>query len=146
PGTTVFGDNPDTHLFIWTLSWDAHAFLHQPLAIFDANIYYPNRLTLAYSENQIGNALIAAPILWLTGNPVLAMNATALLACMLCGVGAYALARRLDLDPPSATLCGLVFAFAPARFTRTGQTHLGAIQWIPFAMASLHSYFARGSR
>ena len=31
PGQALFGDNPDTHLFIWTLAWDAHAFLHQPL-------------------------------------------------------------------------------------------------------------------
>src|SRR5436309_15041411 len=74
PGSTVFGDNPDTHLFIWTLAWDAHAFAHHPLSIFDANIYYPNSLTLAYSENLIGSGFLPAPIQWLTGNPVLAMN------------------------------------------------------------------------
>jgi len=45
---------------------DTHAFTSQPLAIFDANIYYPERLTLAYSENLIGTALFAAPLLWLT--------------------------------------------------------------------------------
>ena len=32
---------PDGNLFIWTIAWDAHAFVHQPLAIFDANIYFP---------------------------------------------------------------------------------------------------------
>lgn len=146
PGETVFGDNPDTHFYIWTLSWDVHAFLHQPLSIFDANIYYPNRLTLAYSENQIGSAIIAAPILWLTGNPVLAVNLIALLGCTLCGVGAYVLARRVGLDARAATICGLVFAFAPARFVRTGQAYLGTMQWIPFALASLHSYFDNGNR
>lgn len=144
PGETLFGDNPDTHLFIWTLAWDTHAFVHQPLAIFDANIYYPNGLTLAYSENLIGSALVAAPILWLTGNPVLAMNIPALLACVLCGLGAYVLARSLRLDGRGAIICGLVFAFAPARFVRTGQLHLGTVQWIPFALASLHAYFDGG--
>ena len=146
PGSTLFGDNPDTHFYIWSLSWDAHAFLHQPLHIFDANIYYPNRLTLAYSENEIGSAFIAAPILWLTGNHVLAVNLTALIGCILCGVGAYVLARTLGLDAPAATLCGLVFAFAPARFARTGQAYLGTLQWIPFALAGLHAYFAHGDR
>ena len=29
--------------------------------MFDANIYYPQTLTLAYSENLIGSALFAAP-------------------------------------------------------------------------------------
>ncbi len=146
PGETVFGDNPDTHFYLWTLSWDAHAFVHQPFSIFDANIYYPNRLTLAYSENQIGSAIFAAPILWLTGNPVLAVNLVALLGCVLCGVGAYVLARRIGLGAPAATVCGLAFAFAPARFVRTGQAYLGTMQWIPFAMASLHMYFDRGDR
>jgi hypothetical protein len=131
---------------MWTLGWDAHAFVHQPLHIFDANIYYPNRLTLAYSENQIGSALFAAPILWLTGNPVLAMNLVALLGCALCGVGAYVLGRRIGLDAPAATICGLVFAFAPARFVRTGQAYLGTVQWIPFTLAALHSYFDSGKK
>src|SRR5207253_5214612 len=83
---------------------------------------------------------------WVTGNPVLALNGMALVACALCGVGAFVLARSLDLDAASATLCGIVFAFAPARFARTGQAYLGALEWIPFALASLHSYFARGER
>src|SRR5688572_17058501 len=54
PGSTVVWDAPDTHVYLWTLAWDAYAFLHQPLLIFDANIYYPFTNTLAYSENLIG--------------------------------------------------------------------------------------------
>jgi len=85
----------DSDLFMWTLAWDAHAFVHQPLSIFDANIFFPNRGTLAYSENLIGSAFFAAPILWLTGNPVLAFNVISLLSCVLCGLGAYVLGRRV---------------------------------------------------
>ena len=102
PGSLVLADLPDTHLFIWTLAWDAHAFLHQPLSIFDANIYYPYANTLAYSENLIGSAFFAAPIIWLTGDLVLAMNLTALLTCVLCGVGAYLLARQVAHQPDAA--------------------------------------------
>jgi hypothetical protein len=88
---------PDTHLYIWTLAWDA-CVLHQPFRIFDANIYYPFAGTLAYSENLIGSAFLAAPIIWLTGNLVLAMNLTALITCVLCGTGAFVLARRLHVS------------------------------------------------
>jgi hypothetical protein len=35
---------------MWTLAWDVHAFTHQPLDIFDANIYHPLRRTLGDSE------------------------------------------------------------------------------------------------
>src|SRR5512136_2369645 len=89
PVTTMLPQGPDADLFVWTLAWDAHAFLHHPLSIFDANIYYPLRHTLAYSENLIGSALFAAPVIWLTGSPVLALNIVAWLSCALCGLGAF---------------------------------------------------------
>ena len=146
PGSQVVADVPDTHLYIWTLAWDAHAFLHQPFRIFDANIYYPFAGTLAYSENLIGSAFLAAPIIWLTGNLVLAMNLTALITCVLCGTGAFVLARRLHVSLAGAFICGLIFAFAPPRFFRLGQLHMTAVQWIPFSLAFLHSYLDRGAR
>jgi hypothetical protein len=142
--SSVPSDDPDTHLFLWAVGWDVHAFAAQPLSIFDANIYYPQRLTLAYGENLIGSALLAAPIVWLTGNLVLAFNLVTLLSCVLCGLGAYVLARRLGLSTPSAILCGLVFAFSPTRFFRLTQLFLATVQWVPFMLAYLHSYLDRG--
>ena len=131
PGSAVLSPTPDTNLFLWTLQWDVHALTHQPLTMFDANIYAPERNTLAYSENLLGSAPFAAPILWLTGNAVLAMNHVVLLASVLCGVGTYLLARRLGVGPLGATLSGLVFAFSPPRFLRLDQVHLATIQWVP---------------
>jgi hypothetical protein len=146
PGSRVLADVPDAHMFLWTLGWDVHAFLAQPLNIFDANIYYPYANTLAYSENLIGSAFFAAPIVWLTGNVVLATNLVALMTCMLSGAGAYLLARRLNLSVGGAFICGVVFAFAPPRFIRMGQLHLTAVQWMPFSLAFLHTYLERGTR
>lgn len=143
---TLPSDDPDGHLFMWTLAWDAHAFVHQPLAIFDANIFYPMRNTLALSENLLGSAVIAAPVLWITGNPVLAVNVVSLLSCALCGLGAYVLSRRLGLTVAASLLAGLIFEFAPPRFFRFSQLHLTAVQWIPFMLASLHGYLDEGRR
>jgi hypothetical protein len=144
PASRVLVDAPDTHLYIWTLAWDAHAFATNPLGIFDANIYYPLPNTLAYSENLIGSAFIAAPIIWLTGDAMLAMNLVALLSCLLSGLGAYVLARKLGLGAAASVIAGIVFAFAPARFFRMSQIHLVAMQWIPFTLAYLHAYFDTG--
>ena len=144
PGTHVMSPAPDTDLSLWALAWDAHAFTHQPLAIFDANIYYPYGRTLAYSENFIGSALFAAPVLWLTGNPVLALNLVALLSSVLCGLGAFLLARRAGVSAAGATLAGIVFAFSPPRFLRLDQLHLATIQWMPFCLAYLLAYLEGG--
>jgi hypothetical protein len=142
--THVLSVSPDTDLFLWTLSWDTYAFTHHPFSIFDANIFSPQHRTLAYSENLIGSALFAAPVLWLTHNPVLAMNLVALLSCALCGVGGYLLARVVGVGLPGAALSGLIFAFAPPRFLRLDQLFLTTIQWVPFGLAYLHAYFDEG--
>jgi hypothetical protein len=146
PGSTLVGSDPDYDLFMWTLSWDTYAFINQPLAIFDANIYFPYRHTLAYSENLIGSAFFAAPVLWLTNNPILAVNLVELSSVVLCGLGAYVLGRRLGLGWPAAFVCGVIYAFAPARFFRIAQLHLTAVQWMPFTLAFLHAYFDTGRR
>jgi hypothetical protein len=146
PAGHVLSAAPDTNLYMWTLDWDTHAFIHHPGSIFDANIYYPERRTLAYSENLIGSAFFAAPVLWLTHNPVLAMNVVVLLSCILCGVGAFALARRVGVGPSAAALSGLVFAFSPPRFLRLDQVHLTTIQWVPFSLAFLHAYLDDGRK
>ena len=140
PGSTVLPLGADTNLFLWTIGWDLHAIVHQPLSIFDANIFYPLPHTLAYSENAIGSALLAAPVLLISGNPVLALNAVLLLACVLCGVGTFVLARRLGMSLGGSVIAGLIFAFSPPRFLRTGQLHLATIQWLPFCLASLHMF------
>ena len=146
PGSTSLGSDPDVHTYTWTLAWDAHALVNRPWSIFDANIFYPYERTLAFSENLIGSAVIAAPVLWLTGNPVLAMNAVSLLSVVLCGLGAYVLGRRIGLGFGAALLCGIVFAFSPARFFRFAQTHLTTIQWMPFALAALMAYLDGAGR
>lgn len=146
PASTLLSTSPDADLFMWTLAWDAHAFVTHPFRIFDANIYHPHALTLAYSENLIGSALLAAPVLWITHNPVLAMNAVALVSSVLCGLGACLLGRRAGLGTPASVICGLVFAFSPPRFLRLDQLHLVALQWIPFTLAFVHAYLDTGRR
>jgi hypothetical protein len=146
PASRAVNMGADTRLFLWTLGWDLHALAHQPLALFDANIFFPEAHTLAYSENLLGVALLAAPWLALTGSLLTAMNITALLSCVLSALGAYALARQLKIGTTGALVAGIVFAFSPPRFLRLGQLHLTSVQWIPFCLASLHAYLERGRR
>jgi hypothetical protein len=146
PGSSSLGSDPDVHTFTWTLAWDVHAFTTRPWAIFDANIFFPYERTLAFSENLIDSAVLAAPFLWATGNPVLALNAVSLLSVFLCGVGAYVLGRRVGLGVGAALVGGVIFAFSPARFFRFAQTHLRTMQWVPFALAALMAYLDGAGR
>ena len=141
-----FPTGPDGDLGWYLLGWDSHAFLHRPWAIFDANIYYPQRLTLAYGENIIGLAFFAAPIVWLTGHLLLAANFVSMLSATLCGLAVYLLARRLGSSVGAAIIAGMIFQCAPPQFFRIGQMPLASIQWIPLALVALHGYVERGQK
>jgi hypothetical protein len=50
PASTALPLGGDTRLFLWTIGWDVHALTHQPWALFDANIFAPERLTPLLGE------------------------------------------------------------------------------------------------
>ena len=85
----VPGDIGDPLLNAWILAWDAHALLADPLHLFDANIFFPEGNTLAYSEHLLGSALVGAPWMAASNNPLLMLNAIVLLSCVGCGVGTW---------------------------------------------------------
>ena len=71
PSTWSRNDTGDTVLHEWIMAWVAHQVVHDPVHLFDANIFYPERNTLAYSDPLIVQALLGAPLLWAGASPVL---------------------------------------------------------------------------
>src|SRR5919201_43879 len=72
PTTASFAG--DARLIIWTLAWDNHALLGGVRSLFDANIFYPARDALAYSEHLFGISLFTLPVYAATMTHVLAYN------------------------------------------------------------------------
>jgi hypothetical protein len=144
PHSHLLNYDSDAKLIQWIVAWDIHAFVTQPLHLFDANIFAPLPNTLAYAEHLIGSAILAAPIVWLSDNYFLAINLIALASIPLSGLGAYLLARRVGASAPAAFLAGLIFAFAAPRFFRLGQLQLTTVQWMPFCLAWVHQYLDDG--
>ncbi len=113
--TGVPGNLTDSLENSYVFSWDAHALLRQPLHLFDANIFYPQRLTLAYSENVLGLAVFVAPLYWLTHNPILIVNVATLALYAVGGYSTYLLVRELGSSRGPALVAGLAFMGAPYR-------------------------------
>jgi len=106
----------DPLLNAWILAWDAHILPRNPLALYHANDFYPYSNTLAYSETLLGQGLFAIPVIWLTHNPILAVNIAWLVSFILSGVGMYALVYHFTRQRGAALVAGTVFAFNPFRF------------------------------
>lgn len=137
-------DPGDPLLNLWALSWVAHALPTAPGHLFDANIFVPERYTLAYSETLLAPSLLAAPLLWLGLGRIFVYNVVLLSGFILSGVGMALLVRELTRSTGAAVVSGVVFASLPFRFDHIAQLQLQQAQWIPLAFWALHRLLTSG--
>src|SRR5579871_3935628 len=135
----------DILLCTWILSWDVHALLTHPFALFQGNILYPASNTLALSEHLLGDLPTFAPVWLLTGNPVLALNVTIVVSFLLCGVGMHLLIRRWTGSQAAAYVAGLAYVFAPWRQLTFHWPHLLETQYFPLLLWAIDRVVAEGS-
>ncbi len=130
----------DPVLNVWILNWDIHKFLTGISNFFDANIFYPHRNTLAYSEHLIPQALLALPVYLITHQPIFIYNFLFILSFILSGLGMFFLAEHLTKNKFASLLAGFIFAFSPFRFGHLGHLQILSMQWIPFTFLFLHKF------
>jgi hypothetical protein len=137
-------DLGDPLFSIWRLAWIAHQLVRDPLHLFDGNMFYPERFTLAYSDSMLLPAVTAAPLLWLGADTVTVYNLFLLATFVLAGVAMYALVRALTGHRPAALVAAVAFAFYPFRFEQYGHFELMFCFWMPLVLLALHRTLARG--
>lgn len=131
------GNLGDPLLNAYLLGWGGHAIVRDPLDVFGATMFDPERLTLAYTENLLGLSLPFAPLLWLTDNALLVLNVALLTAAALAGLGAYLLVRELTGWRPGAFVCGVAYTVMPARLAQIEHFHVFTVYALPFVLLFL---------
>jgi hypothetical protein len=145
PGNIGRIDSGDGQFSIWNVAWVAHTLAVDPRHLFDANIFYPHRGTLAYSEANLGAGVLAMPAYWATRNPYVAHNSAVLIAFMLSAIGAFSLVRYLTADRRAAAVSAICYAFCPQVFSRTAEIQLLMTFGLPFTMLAFHRMADRPS-
>jgi hypothetical protein len=143
PADTVPDAGDPLHLG-WVMAWDAHALLHQPLAFFDSNSFYPYPHSLAFADHLLPEALAVAPVQWLTGNSVLASNVALLLALLLSALAMCALVSQATGSWPAGFLAGLAYAFNSFTLHELPRLHVLNLQWWPLAILFLLRFAREG--
>jgi hypothetical protein len=123
---------------IWVVSWVAHALTTDPARLYHANIFYPQRYTLAFSEANLGAGVIGVPLWLLTENPFATHNFAFFVAFVLAFAGAFYLTRYLVGSREAAFAAAILFAFCPFMFARTAHIQLLFIGLIPFCLLAFH--------
>lgn len=131
-------DFDDAAFSVWRIAWIAHQLRSSPGRLFDANVFHPEPLTLAYSDAMVAIGGAAAPAIWLGLHPVVAHNLLLLAAFATAGLASYALAHELTGSRTASLTAGIIFAFAPYRFGHIGHLELLWTAPMPLALLILH--------
>ncbi len=144
-GSDIPKDLGDPLLQTWQVAWIGHAVLHQPLDLFQANIYWPLSDTLAFTDALVGYA--PAGLLAQRGPhaALVTYNLLFLFAYALAFLGAYLLARELGAGRAGGIAAGAAFAYAPWRLAQNGHLQVLSSGGIPLALFLLLRGYRRRS-
>ena len=137
-------DLGDPLFSIWRIAWVSHQIVHDPLQLFDENMFYPERLTLAYSDSIIVPSLISTPLFWMGLHPVLIYNLLLLSGFVLSGVTMFPLVRALTDRIDAALIVGAIFTLYSYRLEHYPHLELQVTMWIPLTLLALHRTMAGG--
>jgi hypothetical protein len=143
-GNGVSTDDGDALFSVWRLAWVAHQLARNPAHLFDANIFYPERGALAYSDAMLFPGLMAAPLHWLGVPPLLVYNLIFLGGFALSGAAMFLLVRSLTHHTGAAFLSGFVFAFLPYRFMHYAHLELQLAFCMPLCLWAVHRLIKYG--
>lgn len=143
--TDLFGDLGDPLLNAAILEWNAK---HLPLTAEWWNFpsFAPLSGVTAFTEHLLAAYPLTTPIIWMTGNPILAYNVLELVSVTLNGAATYGLVRELTGSRTGAFVGGLAFAFAPFHGEHATHVQMLIAFGMPLALLGLHRYVRDGRR
>jgi hypothetical protein len=130
--------NMDGLYGVWNVGWVSRTLVTDPRSLFDANIFYPHRHTLAYSEANIVAGVIGIPAWLLTHNAYAAHNTALLFAFASTFLGTWLLARHIGGRADTSIVAGILFAFCPYFYSHSAHVQLLMAGGIPLSMLALH--------
>jgi hypothetical protein len=137
PGTWTRVDNADTALNTWAVAWVGIMALRDPLHLFDANIFFPEPRTLAFSEVMLPQALLGAPLTWAGIDPVLVYNLLVMAGFALSGTAMAWVVSEWTGSRAAGIVAGLAYAFNAHTLVRFGHLQALHVQYLPLALYAL---------
>lgn len=130
-------DNADTILNEWVLAWIAHILPQHPFQLFNANIFYPEPRTLAFSEHMIVQGLLGLPLFAAGISPLVVYNLVLLAGFVLTAFSMYVLILRWTEDHAAGILAGCLAAFNAHTFTRLPHLQALHVEFLPVVLLLL---------
>jgi hypothetical protein len=141
----------DPFLNLWILGWDLRTLEAHPLAlltgrIFQAPIFHPADLTLAYSDHLILQSVALLPLHLLGPGLVACYNLLLAGSLVAAAWSMYAFALAVSGSRRGAFVAGLAWGFGPYHFAHLLHLQLQALYLLPLAFLFLHRLLAARRR
>ena len=135
-GSRTVGGRGDLFIFIWDQWWLRYSLLVQHRSPFRTNhLFHPDGVSLAGHTLNAGDGLLGL-LISPSGDLLFAHNMLLIISFALSGYFTFLLVRELTGSSWGALLGGVVFAFAPAKWTAVfhGQMNISSTQWLPLSL------------
>ncbi len=131
---------------VYIVAWNIRQAFRAPAHLFQANVLHPHANALAFTDHRLLPSLAVSPVLWATGNAVLATNLSVLLVCLVAAMGARRLSRVLGLGVVAAWAAGALYAFHTYQVNEAPRLNIVAHGFLAWALVSLLQYLKTGER
>ena len=137
----------DPYLNLWILGWGMQAVLSNPASlfnggVFNANIFFPARGTLAYSDHLLLQSVVLAPLYAITHDVVLCYNALLAASLVASALAMHLLVRSVAGSEAGAYLAGLAWGFGSYHFAHLIHLQLQSLYFLPLTFLFLHRLMA----
>lgn len=124
----------DELLISWIQASVIKNLLQNPLGLFNGNIFFPYANTLAYSDLHFTSAIFSSLPVWLTGQPITAINFTLIFSLFALGFAAFLLTYHVTHDVFASIFAGLLIQFSPTTLDKNVHVQILAIEWVLLAV------------
>jgi hypothetical protein len=124
----------DSVFILWVLKWGVHQIGMGLPDVWDANIFFPTRGTLAFSDHLLGPAAQLALFLKIVPNAIAGFNFLFVSSYVACALAVCWVLRRSGLSWTAAVLAGWMYAFSSFRLSQMAHLQILIAQWIPLTL------------
>ncbi len=147
PGWHTLSDtypNLGDNVFLsWSISWTGHALVTDPLHLFDANIFFPHALSLAYADNLLVLLPPFALVRAFGGSWALALNLVVIGLLFLSLAATYSLTRWLTGRTDASIFAAISYTFGAFALAHLVHTQLMLLGFFPLAFLLLFRFLER---
>lgn len=134
---------PDPKTIMWAMTWDHRQLLRDPLNLYRANIYYPHKQALAFSDTELVPALTTLPFRLFINEPTVLFNLAYWIAFILSGLLMYKFVQLITGNHLIGIIAGIFFSLSPYRLDNITHLQYTSQQWLPMIVLSFVLFFLK---